>query len=153
TRALGALTMLPVGLNTLAHVFVLEGDLPAAASALAEARQVVAATGSSLLFLSIFGVLAALRGDEGAAKMIDGEMATARDAGLGGFIATALWARALLRNGMGRYQDALVDGSEAMRYPVERAEWLGFPELIEAAVRCGQTMVAAATLDRLAEAT
>ena len=77
TREEGALTLLPLALNNIAHVLVLEGDLDGAATALGEAKQILAATGSALfIFTSAAPILAALRGDDGAGALIDEQIAT-----------------------------------------------------------------------------
>ena len=63
-------------------------------------------------------------------------------------------ASAVLGNGLGRYRDALTAAEEASAYPQELgfANW-GLAELVEAAVRCGETARAADALERLARTT
>ena len=51
TRELGVLTMLPLALNTLAHVSTIEGDLDGAGSAMAEANQILEVTGGNAAFV------------------------------------------------------------------------------------------------------
>lgn len=61
---------------------------------------------------------------------------------------------AVLSNGLGRYRDALTAADEASAHPQELgfANW-GLPELVEAAVRCGETARAADAVKRLARTT
>jgi DNA-binding CsgD family transcriptional regulator len=65
-----------------------------------------------------------------------------------------LHTSAVLSNGLGRYQDALTAAEEASAYPHEFgfANW-GLAELVEAAVRCGETARAAVAVERLARTT
>ena len=62
TREFGALTMLPWALNTLAHMLTFEGDLDGAASVIAEANQIIEATGGNLVSWA-GAILAGWRGD------------------------------------------------------------------------------------------
>ena len=61
---------------------------------------------------------------------------------------------AVLSNGLGRYRDALTAAEEASAYPQELgfANW-GLAELVESAVRCGETARAADAVERLARTT
>ena len=54
TRELGVLTMLPLALNTLAKVSTIEGDLDGAASAMAEANQILEVTGGNAAFAGAY---------------------------------------------------------------------------------------------------
>lgn len=148
TREVGALRMLPVALNTLAHLRVLEGELDAARSALSEAKQIMSLTRGNL-FITITAVLAGLEGAESAAPLIDAEIDRLRRDGLGGLVPSALWSAALLRNGLSQYDHAFALGAEAIEMPGGPADPFFFAELIEAAVRCGQREPAVATLARL----
>jgi DNA-binding CsgD family transcriptional regulator len=69
-------------------------------------------------------------------------------------IGVAAWATAVLDNGLGRYDRALVAAERATAYPAELgiANW-GLVELIEAAVRTGSRDLAADAVRRLAETT
>jgi DNA-binding CsgD family transcriptional regulator len=64
------------------------------------------------------------------------------------------YTRAVLNNGLGRYQDALAAAGEACAYPQELGftNW-GLVELVEAAARSGQTAIAADAVERLARTT
>ena len=152
TRQLSALTMLPVALNTLAHILLLEGDLGAAQTSLAEAQPIIEATGSTLL--SHGGAL--LAGWQGTADALG----TLRDlvvrsgtegnsfARISAQCASVIWF-----NGMRNYEQALALAIEA---DSEQWGWSAhalLPELVEAAVRSGQPTVAARTFERLSEST
>jgi DNA-binding CsgD family transcriptional regulator/tetratricopeptide (TPR) repeat protein len=150
TRDVGALSQLPGALNVLAQGQVLIGELDAAASSIAEAREIYQATGNNLL-PSVAALLAGLRGGDAAARVIEEQAATARVAGLGLALKSAEWATATLHNGAGRYEDALAASTRAMQYPWEFNSQLFFHEHVEAAVRCGQPELAASTIERLGE--
>ena len=147
-REMGSLSVLPTALMSVAHACVFEGDLDAAASAIAEAAQIDAATGNRLSW-SVGALLAAARGDEGAATLIDTQLELARAAGFGHPTMSALWAGATLHNSAGEYEKALARAREAAEH---RWEWVGhlsLHELVEAAARCGEAAVAADALSRL----
>ena len=107
------LTVLALGLNTLAHVLLFEGDLDGAASAIAEATQILDATGSNPLYATGVAIHAGLQGAEGASKVIDdliGRLAASH-----GFrLASAPWAAAILYNGIGQYEAAFAVAIEAI---------------------------------------
>jgi DNA-binding CsgD family transcriptional regulator len=149
-REIGSLAMLPSALNSLAQLLVFEGDLDAAASAIAEADEISSLTGSNLV-ASAAALHAAVRGDAGAAARIAEQIARAQAEGLGMALKTAQWATAMLYNGLGQYEQAFAAGTDAIAHRWEWGSQLFFNELIEAASRCGQAAVGAAALDRLAE--
>ena len=151
-RELGVLSMLPSALNSVAHGCALAGDLDGAAAALAEAAQIIDETGSGLFFTSVAALRAGLRGDDGAAHMIETQRAEASEAYLDVNLASALWGSATLCNGRAQYEQGLAAAMEAMQ-----REWrqgsIYFHELIESAVRVGRRDVAEETLEQLREAT
>ncbi|MEV6848017.1 AAA family ATPase [Actinoplanes sp. NPDC051411] len=134
-RAAGALADLPSSLVPLAVATAWTGDLGAAAAIAAEAGRVGKAAGvpvdpdARLL-------IAALRGDGAAAPGPAG-----------------LWTAAVLGNGLARYEQAL----DAARAAVASADpWVSrwaLPELVEAAVRVGDSERARTARADLAEAT
>jgi RNA polymerase sigma factor (sigma-70 family) len=79
------------------------------------------------------------------------EHANARGEGLG--IQFAQWARAVLYNGLGRYDDALAAARQASDDTPQLflAAW-ALPELIEAAIRTGDAELARRALERFTEA-
>jgi DNA-binding CsgD family transcriptional regulator len=153
-RETGALSELPLALLSRVYMLLFAGDLTAVASLIAELRTVKEAIGSSLAPYGAFG-LAALRGDEaGASALIDAtiEDVTRRGEGVG--ITFAQWANALLHNGLGHYETAVVAGLEATAYDKDPPSlcW-SLVELVEAAARSGRTEAATRACRRLTELT
>ena len=153
-RDAGALGELPLALSLRAYLLFFTGELAAAGSLVEEVQAAIDATGSNLPPFGALG-LAALRGREDEASGLAGtttEGAELRGEGVG--IGVAAWATAVLDNGLGRYDRALVAAERAAAYPAELgiANW-GLVELIEAAVRTGSRDLAADAVRRLAETT
>ena len=71
-----------------------------------------------------------------------------RGEGIG--VAISEYARAVLCNGLGHYEEALVAADSARRYREVVAENWGLSELIEPAARTGRTDLATDAMDRLA---
>ena len=147
-RDRGSPESLLAALTALARAELLGGRLPAAESALAEARRVaVAGAGTSAIAevrLSELAVLAWRGGEEPAAQAADllpGAVAT-------GFFQSALTVLDLAR---GRYPAALARALEIMHDDRPDHGTHILPDLVEAASRTGDRTVAAAALDRLAE--
>ncbi|MEV7237688.1 AAA family ATPase [Streptomyces sp. NPDC051020] len=151
-RAAGALDQLPVMLAALGAATAWAGDMTATASLIAEFDAVRGATGSRLAPFAAM-LQAGLRGDESEAMpLIAGTLAEARASGQGVAAAFANWASAILHNGLGRYGEALLAAVEASaESPGLYVSLWALPELVEAAVRTGDTALAREALDRLAE--
>src|SRR2546421_13333 len=123
------------------------------AQLVAEADAVTGATG---IRIASYGgmLLAAYQGREAEASALltsTIENATARGEGLG--VQFARWATAVLFNGLGRYEAALVaarQASDAVR-ELFISHW-ALAELVEACVRSGDSDLAAQALERLVEA-
>jgi DNA-binding CsgD family transcriptional regulator len=153
-RDAGLLAQLVISVNAMAIITVWRGDLAAAASLIAEAEAIATATGTRFApFAAVW--LAGFRGAETeAAQLIETVIKGSRAAGQGVGIQWSQWASAILYNGLGRYEMALVDAQQAAEEAPELfISALALPELIEAASRTGQTRLAADALGRLAEAT
>jgi DNA-binding CsgD family transcriptional regulator len=153
-REAGLLAQLVISVNAVAIRTIWHGDFAAAASLIAEAEAIAAATGTRFApFAAVF--LAGFRGAEAeAAPLIEAVSTAARPAGQGVGVQWSHWAAAILYNGLGRYQTALAEAQQAAEEAPELfISMFAVPELIEAASRTGQTRLAAATLARLAEAT
>ena len=103
-RGLGALTMLPGALNTLAHVLSFEGDLDGAASAIAEANEVIEATGGNVSWAG--AVVAGWRGDASAVTLFDELVTHGRAAGNALAVKSALWGSARYHNGIARVRES-----------------------------------------------
>jgi DNA-binding CsgD family transcriptional regulator len=153
-RDVGALDQLPILLGALGTAVVWSGDFTEAAALIAETDAVCAATGSrSAPFTAM--MLAALGGHQAeATSLVEATVADATAAGQGIAAAYAHWVTAILGNGLGRYAEALSAAMQAAEdtSTVFISMW-ALPELIEAAVRSGETGAAHAALTRLTEFT
>jgi DNA-binding CsgD family transcriptional regulator len=153
-REAGLLVDLPIWVQSVAVNEIWRGDFAAAASLIAEAEAIAAATGSGLArYAAVF--LAGLRGAEAeAAPLIEAVITDSRAAGQGMGVQCSQWVSAILYNGLGRYEEALAGARQAAEQAPELfvSMW-ALPELIEAASRTGQSGLAAGALARLAEAT
>jgi len=148
-RRNGALGELPLALNSRIYVHLFNGDLEAAARLIEEARVAIEATGAGL---TPWGdvALACLRGYEHDARsMLEAAAADATRRGEGIGLSVIAWARAVLYNGLGAYDAALVSAREATGCPTNSAAaaW-GMVELIEAAARLGDVDAAADAASR-----
>jgi DNA-binding CsgD family transcriptional regulator len=153
-RQTGVLPVLPLALNGRIAACTFAGDLAAAASLIEEAQAVSEAIGSHVPpYGALF--LAGRRGREAeATPLIEATVKEALERGEGYAVSAAEWARALLYNGLGRYEDALGAAERASAHPEDL--WFhnfGLVELIEAAVRNGNAEHAADALERLSEIT
>lgn len=132
-RDSGALAHLEFALSFLARSHIVAGELASAATVLDEANLIAEATGNPELVNAPL-VLAAWRGGEPeAAELIDAnaEEATRRRWTSNGY------ARAVLYNGLGRYEEARAAAWDAMKPdPIGYGTFL-IPELAEAASRTG----------------
>ena len=152
-RAAGAYAPLSIALHGQGIVVTWSGNLEAAATPIAEAAAVTEATGTRIAPYGAV-LLAAFRGREAeAAAVIETTIEHANAGGEGLGIQFAQWARAVLYNGLGRYDDALVAARQASDDTPQLfiAAW-ALPELIEAAVRTGNAELARGALERLTEA-
>ena len=153
-REAGLLAQLVISVNSMAIRTTWHGDFAVAASLVAEAEAIAAATGTRLAPYGAM-LLAGYRGAEAeASQLIEAVGTAARAAGQGMGVQYSQWVSAILYNGLGRYEEAL---AEAQRTSEQAPELIvsmwALPELIEAASRTGQTRLAADALARLAEAT
>jgi DNA-binding CsgD family transcriptional regulator len=153
-RAAGALEQLPFDLVAYAMDDTWRGDFAGADALIAEADVVCEATGGGRIapYAALFA--AALRGNEAeAVPLVEAAIATAEAGGQGGVVTYAHWVTAILHNGLGRYGDALAAAEQAARDAHLYISMWAVPELVEAAVRTGNTEVAAGALEPLAEMT
>ena len=153
-RDVGALDQLPIDLASLGTDAAWSGDFAAAAALIAETDAVCEATGTrSAPFAAM--LLASLRGDQAeVSPLIEATIAEAAVGGQGIAVTYAHWAAAILYNGLGRHEEARAAAQQASqdKPALYMAMW-ALPELIEAAVRTGDTRTAADALARLAETT
>jgi DNA-binding CsgD family transcriptional regulator len=149
-RASGALSVLPLTLHSRAAAHVLAGELDAAASLVAELDAVQQATGTTLAPYAALG-LAAWRGrEQEVGDLIAATLDEVVARGEGAAALVAQWARAVLANGLGRYDEAVLAAREAAehRHDSAPAYW-GLSELVEAAARSGRPDLAADAFARL----
>jgi DNA-binding CsgD family transcriptional regulator len=148
-RDAGALAELPLYLSALGLASAWMGDFAGAASNIAEADSVAAATGSNFAPYTLLR-LRALQGREAEASAAIGHAAAAGPSAA----LYAQWAAAVLYNGLARYQEAAASARQATSNTFEYwvSMWV-LPELIEAAVRTGEAEHGRDALKRLAETT
>ena len=154
TRKAGALVALQVALTHLAHLRCLEGNLEAASALLDEADDIAAVTGTEPFHIGRLW-LAGYRGNEMEATVLfeTAEPVAIARGGEGIVLTFAEHARAVLYNGLGRYEAALPSAQSASdRDEIMVSVW-SLPELVEAAMRCGQRDVANAAVESLSERT
>jgi DNA-binding CsgD family transcriptional regulator len=151
-RAAGALTALPFALTARSAVHLVSGDVDAAASQVDEIRAVSEATG---IATPPYGPLwlAGLRGREAELSgLMETAVGEAMARGEGYALADAELVRAILYNGLGRYEATLsVFGPDGERSYDINTPPRAVAEVIEAAVRCEERQLARRLLDRLAE--
>jgi DNA-binding CsgD family transcriptional regulator len=150
-RQTGSLSELPLALLHRAHVHLFSGELNAASSLFGELQAVADATGAHFTPY-IAWALAAWRGEETeVSTMIEATITDAIDHGQGLSVAVASWAEALLYNGLGKYDQAVVAAHRASSYDGELTpkEW-ALVELVEAAVRSKMTATAVSAVSWLA---
>ena len=150
-RDAGALSDLLLALSFRTHVLLFAGDLSSAASLVEEVRTATDATGINFEPIGAMA-LAAFRGNEAeASPFIEANVSQALHRREGNRLAVATWASAVLNNGLGRYQDALAAAQQAT-HPLDVIHpYWALAELIEAAVRSGQSAAATDAYRRLAE--
>ncbi|XVU21756.1 helix-turn-helix transcriptional regulator [Actinoplanes sp. CA-054009] len=150
-RAVGDLSALPLTLSSLAVVELFAGEHAAAASRVAEIQAIGEATGVALAPYGAL-TLAAWRGDEAVAvPLIEAALSDAAARGEAAGILALNWARAVLLNGLARYQEAIPAARAAAAHPIHSAiVYWALAELVEAAVRSGDPATAAEAYDRLA---
>jgi DNA-binding CsgD family transcriptional regulator len=153
-RHVGALARLPMGLITGAVLDAWSGDFGKAAEATAEADAIVESTGTRLAPYAAM-LLEALVGREtdGFAR-IQSAIDEASAVGQGFAVQWGEFVQAILFNGLGRYEEALIAAQKATKDTPELfiSSW-ALAELIEAASRSVGPEHAADALERLTEHT
>ncbi|NVN49273.1 helix-turn-helix transcriptional regulator [Mycolicibacterium hippocampi] len=142
-RTAGALAGLPKALVYRAGVQLLLGEFATAATLIAEAQTITAATTHNGPVRYYALTLSAWRGDAvEALRLINAAAADAVARGEGRLVGLTGYATAVLYNGLGRYREAFAAARDACEY-----EDLGFyswclHELVEAAVHTGDLVTA-----------
>jgi hypothetical protein len=153
-RDAGALAELPIYLSALGTATTQIGDLTNTASLIAEAESVAAAIGSRFAPSTMLRLLALHGREAEASALITATIEQAEEWGQGSMVSLALWAAAVLYNGLARYERAASSARQATSNTFE--PWISvwaLPELVEAATRGGDAELARDALDRLAETT
>jgi DNA-binding CsgD family transcriptional regulator len=151
-RSSGALSELPLALNSRTYIHLFRGELETADALIEEARVATEATGAGLTPWGALA-LAVLRGREGdAAAMLEAAAADATRRGEGIGLTVIAWARAVLYNTLGIPDQALAAAQEAVDCPTNSAAaaW-GLVELVEAAARVGAPEAAFEAARRFAQ--
>lgn len=154
-RESGALSLLPLALTIRVTMQILTGDLATAAALLEELQAVT--DGMDLEELPYAAQsLASWRGQEARAVELDAITTAGSQRRAEGFgLIAAGWMRALLHNGLGRYEEALAAAQQATESPQEVGvlTWSALIELVVAGARGGRPEVADAALRRLSRLT
>ena len=149
-RDSGALPVLVINLAILSQYAALAGELDRAQQLLADAVSVTEVTGTQFR-LNAVPVLAAFRGR--AEEDLDAIDLTLRDAtaerlGLG--VQYGHWARSIVLNALGRYEEALPSAQDASEdVPALFVSGWALSEMVEAAARTGRTELARTGVERL----
>jgi DNA-binding CsgD family transcriptional regulator len=148
-RETGTLSELALALSARTPILVLCGELSAAAWSVAETRSVEAATGISSAPYGAL-ILDAWRGQAREEReLIQTTIREAGSRGEGIGLAISEYARAVLCNGLGRYEEALVAARSASEYQEVVGENWGLSELVEPATRTGRFDLARDAMSRL----
>jgi DNA-binding CsgD family transcriptional regulator/predicted negative regulator of RcsB-dependent stress response len=152
-RATGALAPLRFALSRAALASIHEGDLAEAALVIEEDRLVAQAAGNSVIPYTD-AVLAAWQGrEQEVSELVVTSLAHAEAQGLSRFIDIAGYARAVLHNGLGRYEIAYESTRQAFEHDHLGLGLYVVPELVEAAARTGRVEVADRVFAWLSERT
>jgi DNA-binding CsgD family transcriptional regulator len=152
-RDAGALNILPLSLTYRAAALVHAGEFTAASELIEESDAITEATGNAPLRYGSL-LLVAWRGEAPPAPMpFHADVQLALSWGEGRAIGLGDFLKAVLYNGLGRYQDALASAKRACEYDDLGAYGFALAELVEAGARGGAPEVAKAALRRLEERT
>jgi DNA-binding CsgD family transcriptional regulator len=152
-RETGELAVLPVALVYRAAVYLHTGEFGAAAGLNEEANAIAETTGNAFLgYISM--MLAAWRGEETRApEIIKGVVEDATARGEGRALGLAWHATAVLHNGLGAYEAALVSARRACEHDDLGFYGWSLAELVEAGARSDAADEASAALEQLVERT
>ena len=153
-RDAGALNVLPLTLSTRAGLKLFAGEIEAATSLMEQVQSLADVIDTPTVSYAALTV-AAFRGDEPKVLSLFSEMQQdlfERGEGVG--LSLAQWATAVLYNGLAQYERAFESAAQALENPNELwfIQWATV-ELIEAASRTGNNIIAESALLRLAEGT
>jgi DNA-binding CsgD family transcriptional regulator len=154
-RDSGALATLPLALTTRIVVAIYAGELSAAAALLAEMDTVAEVTEipAQPYTAQLYAAWQGREAEVGELVTTTTAYAQRRGEGLGPI--NAGWARALLYNGLGRYEEALVAAGQATESRREMGilTWAPLVEFVTAATHAGRHDIGTEALARLADLT
>lgn len=151
-RDSGALAGLPQALVYRAGVHVMFGELNTAATLIAEAHSITAATTHRGPVRYHFLIIAAWRGDAAeATRLIDEAAADGAARGEGRLLGLTGYAAAVLYNGLGRYQEAFAAAHTACEYEDFGFYSWALHELVESASHVGELDAAQDALGHIEE--
>ena len=137
-REAGALAMLPLALATRAGNHLFAGEFDAAEALIEEADTIAAATGYAPVRYHEIS-LSVWRGAEAEAKqLLETTTALAASRGEGRVVGLVGCMTAILNNGLGRYDEALLAAKQACDHEDLGPYRMSLAELVEAGVRCGE---------------
>ncbi|MFJ2259628.1 AAA family ATPase [Streptomyces sp. NPDC087844] len=152
-RESGSPLVLRLGLAQLTSWAVLSGDLGQAVAAIAEEEAIADAVGGPPVTYHRLQ-FAALRGRrQEALELFEAVTEEASVSGAGQLIANTHWAAAVLHNGLGEYPAALAAARQAVANGDLFLAGFSLPELVEAALACGERDAAVRALEALTERT
>ena len=152
-RQRGALADLPIALTYRAHAHINAGEFAAAAALYAESASLTLSIGTTPLRASAL-LLPAWRGDEAnMARLYDLVHPQALERGEGRVIGGLAWISALLNNGLGRYDEALVQVPVVLDFDDLAARGYALAEFVEAAARRSAHDIATEAMRELEERT
>jgi len=154
TREAGALSALPLALDSCAVTHVFAGELSAASAVIEEVRTVSTAIGTHPPPFGALAQCAVLGREEEGRALIEATINGAGATGQGLGVTVAHYHHAVLCNGLSQFAEAEVAAQEAARHPEQfgAPQW-ALAELVEAATRTGARHRATAALELLAEST
>ncbi|GAA2111199.1 LuxR family transcriptional regulator [Streptomyces synnematoformans] len=148
-RETGALATLPTALNHHAAVLVLTGEPAHAAELAAESAAITRATGGAPAPNTGLLLAAWSGGRAEVSELYAASVQDATERGDGTVVTFALYALAVLHNGLGSYDAALSAAERVCEYDEVVYSSYALPELVEAAVRSGHPARAATALELL----
>ena len=155
-RQEGAVTELPIALSSRMYLLLFGGELAAATSVAEELQAASKAIGNDLALAQygMLGLAAFLGRADEAPALLAAALRDAAQRGEGAGITMGEWASAVLNNSRGHYQAALAAAQRATEYS-EDLSWRNWAlaELVEAAVRSGETESAQTAYRQLTETT
>jgi DNA-binding CsgD family transcriptional regulator len=153
-RGVGAIGDLPLALTSRAYLLLFYGDLDAAAPMADEEQAIKESAGTALAPYISLGV-AAFRGREAQfADLYESMVRGVTERGEGIGLSIAGWAKSLLCNSLGEYDDALAAARMAAAHTEDPGSQIwALVELIEAAVRAEDNDAATGAFELYAELT